>query len=82
MNSIQVYLMKEYSTIVESSEMNQNREHKLAFQMCSIKWKKAILTEAHCKRNEDGAIMRTGHDSWMHEATAMACKIKQANQFC
>jgi len=32
--------MKEYSAIVESSEINQNREHKLTFQMCSIKWKK------------------------------------------
>lgn len=32
------------------------------------------LTEAHCKRKEDGASMRTGQESRMHEATAMACK--------
>ena len=41
----------------------------------SFKWLKmkfTILTEAHCKRNEDGVSMRTGQDSRMHAATAMA----------
>lgn len=39
------------------------------------KWNyRTILTEAHCKRNEDGASMRTGHESEIHEATAIACK--------
>lgn len=40
MDSILVYLMKEYSAIVESSEINKNREHKISFRMCFIKWKK------------------------------------------
>jgi hypothetical protein len=45
--------------------------------LCSIndeKYGNIILTEAHCKRNADGARIRTGHESWTHEATAMACK--------
>ena len=37
-DNIQVYLMKEYSAIVESSELMQNKEHTLTYWMCSIKW--------------------------------------------
>jgi len=37
MDSILVYLMKEYSAIVESSEIKQNREHKISFRMLFIK---------------------------------------------
>jgi hypothetical protein len=76
MENLQVYLMKEYSAIVESSWSKQNNKD-ISYQLCSIndeKYGNIILTEAHCKRNADGARIRTGHESWTHEATAMACK--------
>lgn len=67
--------MKEYSAIVESSKLEQNNKH-ICYQVCYTindeKRRNTTLTEAHCKRNEDGASMRTGHESRTHAATAMA----------
>lgn len=39
-----------------------------------------LLTEAQCKRKEDGVSISTGQDSRMHEATAIAYKIHGQDQ--
>lgn len=76
MGHIQVYLMKEYPAIVESSKLKQSNKQ-ICYQVCYDKWRNRTLTVAHCKRNADGASISTGHESWTHAATAMACKNQE-----
>jgi hypothetical protein len=37
------------------------------------------LTEAQCRRKEEGVRIRTGHESRMHALTAIACKRHEIN---
>ena len=78
--------MEEYPAIVESSEKekkNNKRKKKKKKIKCTMgrihllnqKYEvNKTLTEAQCRRKEEGVRIRTGHESRMHALTAIACK--------
>lgn len=73
--NIQVYLMKEYQAIGESSAIQHM--YQATGKMPCQKLQQAYsytLTEAQCKRKEEGASIRTGQELRTHAATAIAWK--------
>ena len=77
--NIPVYLMVQHSATVESSaQKKQIIICNLEISGIQINWCIKLikrLTEAQCNLKEDGESIRTGHDSWTQEATAIACSI-------
>ena len=64
--------MKGCSSIVESSARKKKRTLHLARSTFLLTEFNTALTEAHCKRKEDGVIIRTGQESQTQDATAIA----------
>lgn len=64
--------MKECSSIVESSARKRKSTSFWARSTFSITEVDNALTDAHCRRKEDGVSIRTGHESRTQDATAIA----------
>lgn len=81
--------MEEYPAIAESSGKNKITKKKKKIKcnlgkshLLNLQYEvNKTLTEAQCRRKEEGVRIRTGHESRMHALTAIACK-RHMNSTC